>query len=63
MRYRLVLQRWRRPSLPCRAFLPVNGAKEAGRNADAIFAALVIGEIIDEGGPRPVYGERMPAGR
>ena len=29
----------------------------------ALFATSAIGESGDEGAPRPVYGERMPAGR
>jgi hypothetical protein len=49
--------------LPCRAFLPVNGEKEAGRNAGAVLATLKIGENFNEGVLLPVHGEKMAAAR
>jgi hypothetical protein len=49
--------------LPCRAFLPVNGEKEAGRNAGSYRATLVIGETIDDSVLLPVHGEKMAAAR
>jgi hypothetical protein len=33
------------PSLPCRAFLPVNGEKEAAAPAALLLATFAIGEI------------------
>jgi len=49
--------------LPCRAFLPVNGEKEAGRNAAALLATLVVGEMVDDSVLLPVHGEKMAAAR
>jgi hypothetical protein len=49
--------------LPCRAFLPVNGEKEAGGNVGVFLATLAIGEINGDSALSPsLYGERMPAG-
>ncbi|MCQ8876346.1 MULTISPECIES: hypothetical protein, partial [unclassified Mesorhizobium] len=50
-------------SLPCRAFLPVNGEKEAGPQSRHFFAPLAIGETDEDSVLRPVHGEKMPAGR
>jgi hypothetical protein len=55
--------RQRCPSSPCRALLPVNGAKKDGRNDGACLATLTMSEIIDESALLPVHGEKMPAGR
>ncbi|WP_292015928.1 hypothetical protein, partial [Mesorhizobium sp.] len=53
----------RRPSLPGRAFLPVNGEKEAGRNAGTLLATMAIDEIGSDSALLPVYGEKMAAAR
>ncbi|WP_210243776.1 hypothetical protein, partial [Mesorhizobium sp. B1-1-5] len=56
-------RRLRCPSLPCRAFLAVNGEKEAGRDLGGHTATLVIGEIGDARSLLPVHGEKMAAAR
>ena len=59
---RLILSGRRRPSLPCRASLPVNGERDAGRYGGAFPAALAIGEILDKSVLLPVYGEKSRQG-
>jgi len=49
--------------LPCRAFLPVNGEKEAGCDAGDPLATPVIGETADDSVLLPVHGEKMAAAR
>jgi hypothetical protein len=59
---RLMLGGRRRPSLPCRASLPVNGERDAGRYDGTFPAASATGEILDEGVLLPVYGEKSRQG-
>jgi hypothetical protein len=51
------------PHPPFGHLLPVNGEKAIARPLSPFPAPSVIGEIIDDGIFRPVYGEKCPAGK
>ena len=60
----LDLEGLRRPSLPCRAFLPLNGEKEAGRDAALLLQTLKVGENINDSdlSPRHYTGRNARQG-